>query len=173
MKIKYINKKEYNKLYSIFLEVFNIDYREYEPDVIDRCIVKDTIKLIDRITTNECKKLLGRIGIKKYSNLKEKEVKELLKSHLPNVAPEIVLKIYREHQVKLDMFAYEVCEVLNISKWRFNKIKYNLKISGTQVVNISCKPKIVNKYDRRFIYEIKSSSLIPDSKIINNFIERI
>lgn len=52
------------------------------------------------------------------------------------------------------MFGYEVCEVLNITKWKFNKIKHTLKISGTQVVNINCKPKIINKYDRRFIYEI-------------------
>ncbi|WP_107602653.1 hypothetical protein [Clostridioides difficile] len=157
MRIKYLNNKDDNMLYNIFLEVFDIDYREHEPDVIDKFIIKDTVKLIDRITTNECKKLLGRIGIKKYSDLKEKEVKELLKKHLPNVAPEIVLNIYKEHQVKLDMFKYEVCEVLSISEWRFNKIKHTFKISGTQVVNINCKPKVVSKYDRRFIYEVKLS----------------
>lgn len=154
MKIRYINNKNDIGLYNIFLNVFKIDYREYEPDIIDKFIIKDTIHLIDRIITSECKKILGKIGIKKYTNLREKEVKELLKKHLSNVEPEIVLNIYNEHKVKLDMFGYEVCEVLNISKWKFNKIKHTLKISGTQVVNINCKPKIINKYDRRFIYEI-------------------
>lgn len=154
MKIRYINDKNDIGLYNIFLNVFKIDYNKYEPDEIDRLIIKDTIHLIDRIITSECKKILGKIGIKKYTNLREKEVKELLKKHLPNVEPEIVLNIYNEHKVKLDMFGYEVCEVLNISKWKFNKIKHTLKISGTQVVNINCKPKIINKYDRRFIYEI-------------------
>lgn len=154
MKIRYINNKNDIRLYNIFLNVFKIDYREYEPDIIDKFIIKDTIHLIDRIITSECKKILGKIGIKKYTNLREKEVKELLKKHLLNVEPEIVLNIYNEHKVKLDMFGYEVCEVLNISKWKFNKIKHTLKISGTQVVNINCKPKIINKYDRRFIYEI-------------------
>lgn len=70
------------------------------------------------------------------------------------------------------MFKYEVCQVLNISKWRFNKIKHTFKISGKQVVNINCKPKVVNKYNRRFIYEIKLSNLALDSKTINNQIER-
>ena len=154
MKIRYINNKNDIGLYNIFLNVFKIEYREYEPDIIDKFIIKDTIHFIDRIITSECKKILGKIGIKKYTNLREKEVKELLKKHLPNVEPEIVLNIYNEHKVKLDMFGYEVCEVLNISKWKFNKIKHTLKISGTQVVNINCKPKIINKYDRRFIYEI-------------------
>lgn len=154
MKIKYINNKSENKLYSIFLEVLNIDYREYEPDYIDRLIARDTIKLIDRITTNECKKILGKIGIKKYSKLREKEVKKLLKEQLPKESTKIVLDIYNEHQVKLDMFRYEVCDVLNISKWKFDSIKYDLKVSGTQVVNVCCKPKVVNKYDRRFVYKI-------------------
>ena len=124
MKIRYINNKNDIRLYNIFLNVFKIDYREYEPDIIDKFIIKDTIHLIDRIITSECKKILGKISIKKYTNLKEKEVKELLKKHLPNVEPEIVLNIYNEHKVKLDMFGYEVCEVLNISKWKFNKIKH-------------------------------------------------
>ncbi|CED93241.1 hypothetical protein [Romboutsia ilealis] len=154
MRIKYRHNKENNMLYNIFLNVYEIDYRPYKIDDIDKFIVKDTIHLIDRIITSECKKILGKIGIKKYTNLREKEVKELLKKHLSNVEPEIVLNIYNEHKVKLDMFGYEVCEVLNISKWKFNKIKHTLKISGTQVVNINCKPKIINKYDRRFIYEI-------------------
>ena len=154
MKIRYINNKNDIRLYNIFLNVIKIDYREYEPDIIDKFIIKDTIHLIDRIITSECKKILGKIGIKKYTNLKEKEVKELLKKHLPNVESEIILNIYNEHKVKLDMFGYEVCETLNITKWKFNKIKHTLKISGTQVVNINCKPKIINKYDRRFIYKI-------------------
>ena len=154
MKIRYINNKNDIGLYNIFLNVFKIDYNKYEPDEIDILIIKDTIHLIDRIITSECKKILGKIGIKKYTNLKEKEVKELLKKHLSNVEPEIVLNVYNEHKVKLDMFGYEVCEALNISKWKFNKIKHTLKISGTQVVNINCKPKIINKYDRRFIYKI-------------------
>lgn len=66
-----------------------------------------------------------------------------------------MLEIYKEHQIRLDMFKYEVCEVLNITRWGFSKIKHNLKVSGTQVVNIGCKPKECKKYDRRFIYEYK------------------
>ncbi|WP_042275557.1 hypothetical protein [[Clostridium] dakarense] len=155
MKAKYINNKNDNKLYNIFLEVFNIDYKSYEPNEIDVFVIRDTIKLIDRITTNECKKIVGKIGIKKYTDLKEKEVKELLKKHLLEQPPEVVLEIYKEHQIKLDMFKYEVCEVLNISKWKFGKIKSNFEISGTQVVNVGRKPKKCKKYDRRFIYEYK------------------
>ncbi|EGT2203406.1 hypothetical protein EQ882_11390 [Clostridioides difficile] len=153
--MKYINNKSDSKLYNIFVEVFNIDYRQYEPDYIDELIIKDTIKLIDRITTNECKKILGRIGIRGYSDLKEREIKVLLKEHLPEVSPEIIIGIYKEHQIKLDMFKYEVCEILNISNWRFDKIKMRLEVSGTQVVNIGCRSKVVKKYDRRFIYEYK------------------
>ncbi|EGT4669058.1 hypothetical protein DFW37_17845 [Clostridioides difficile] len=155
MNVKYINNKSDSKLYNIFVEVFNIDYRQYEPDYIDELIIKDTIKLIDRITTNECKKILGRIGIRGYSDLKEREIKVLLKEHLPEVSPEIIIGIYKEHQIKLDMFKYEVCEILNISNWRFDKIKMRLEVSGTQVVNIGCRSKVVKKYDRRFIYEYK------------------
>ncbi|RDY29743.1 hypothetical protein CHL78_000815 [Romboutsia weinsteinii] len=154
MKIKYTNNKNDNRLYSIFVEIFKIDYREYEPDEIDKLIIKDVVKLIDRITTSECKKILGKVGIKNYTDLKEKEVKTLLKEHLPEVEPEIILWIYKEHQVRLDMFKYEVCEVLNITQWRFGKIKHNLKISGKQVVNIAGHPKTVNKYDRAYIYEL-------------------
>lgn len=155
MKIKYINNKKDNKLYKIFLDVFNIDYKQYETNEIDRLIIKDVIELIDRITTSECKKILGKIGIKKYTYLKEKEVKRVLKEHLPEVAPEIILDIYKEHQIRLDMFKYEVCEVLDITQWRFSKIKNILKVSGTQVINIECKPKECKKYDRRFIYQYK------------------
>lgn len=155
MKIKYINNKKDNKLYNIFLEVFNIDYKEYEINEIDIFVIRDTIKLIDRITTSECKKILGKIGIKNYTDLKEKEVKILLKEGLQKVAPETILDIYKEHQIRLDMFKYEICEVLNITQWRFSKIKHTLKVSGTQVVNVGCKPKVVKKYDRRFVYEIK------------------
>lgn len=158
MKTKYINNKKDNKLYNIFLDVFNIDYKPYETNEIDRLIIKDVIKLIDRITTSECKKILGKIGIKNYTDLKEKEVKTLLKEHLPEVASETMLEIYKEHQIRLDMFKYEVCEVLNITQWRFSKIKHTLKVSGTQVVNIGGYPKTVNKYDRRFIYNIKNSN---------------
>lgn len=155
MKIKYINNKEDNRLYGIFLDVFKIDYRPYETNEIDRLIIRDTIRLIDRITTNECKKILGRIGIKKYTDLKEKEVRALLKTHLPEQPPERILEIYKEHQIRLDCFKYEVIEILNISRWRFNQIKWELKVSGRQVVNINCRPKVVNKFDRRFIYEYK------------------
>lgn len=155
MNVKYINDNPDSKLYNIFLEVFNIDYKQYEPGYIDKLIIKDTITLIDRIRTNECKKILGKIGVKKYSDLKEKEAKGLLKIHLTEVAPEIILDIYKEHQIKLDMFKYEVCETLNISNWRFDKIKMNLEVSGTQVVNVGCNPKVCIKYDRRFIYEYK------------------
>lgn len=155
MKIKYINNEDYNRLYSIFLDVFEIDYTPYKTNEIDRLIIRDTIRLIDRITTNECKKILRRIGIKKYTDLKEKEVKDLLKKHLPEQHPEIVLKIYKQYHIKLDMFRYEVCEILNISKWEFDKIKNKLNVSGTQVVNVCCRPKICKKYDRKFIYEYK------------------
>lgn len=154
MKIIYINNKQDDKLFNIFLEVFNIDSRPYEPNDIDRLIIRDTVEFIDRITTDECKKILGKIGIKRYSNLKEKEVKGLLKKYLPEVDPEIILEIYKEHQTKLDMFRYEVSEVLNISKWQFDKIKHKFKVSGVQVVNVNCNPKYVNKYDRRSVYQI-------------------
>ncbi|KPI48389.1 hypothetical protein ACWTV9_10245 [Clostridioides difficile] len=155
MKIKYMNNKDDNRLYSIFLDVFEIDYTPYKTNEIDRLIIRDTIRLIDRITINECKKILGKIGIKKYTDLKEKEVKALLKKYLPEQPPERILEIHKEHQIRLDCFKYEVIEILNISKWRFNQIKHDLKVSGTQVVNISCRPKVVNKFDRRFIYEYK------------------
>lgn len=154
MKIKYVNNKTDGRLYNIFLDVFNIDYKPYETNEIDRLIIKDVIKLIDRITTSECKKILGKIGIKNYTDLKEKEVKILLKEYLPEVEPETMLDIYKEHQIRLDMFKYEVCEVLNISVYKFDKIKSTLKVSGQQVVNVRNIPKVVNKYDRRFIYEI-------------------
>ena len=154
MEVKYINNKNDSRLYSIFLDVFGIDYKPYETSKIDIFIIRDTIKLIDRIKTNACKKILGKIGVKKYSDLKEKEVKDILKKHLAEQSPEMVLEIYKEHQIKLDCFKYEVIEILNISRWSFSKIKHTLKVSGTQVVNIGCKPKVCKKYDRRFIYEI-------------------
>ncbi|MDO4925357.1 MAG: hypothetical protein Q3980_06865 [Turicibacter sp.] len=154
MKIVYGNSKDDNSLYNIFLDIMNFNYKEYEVDDVDRIIIQDTLKFIDRVLTSACKKTLGRIGIKGYSELNSQETKNLLKEHLAKQSDEIILKFYRENKVVLDMFKYEVCEVLNISEWRFSKIKYDLKISGTQVVNVCCKPKICNKYDRRFIYEI-------------------
>ena len=153
MKIVYGNSNDDNSLYNIFLDVMKFNNKEHEVDDVDRIIIQYTLKLIDRVLTSTCKKTLGRIGVKGYSELKSQDTKNLLKEHLPKQSEEIILRFYRENKVVLDMFKYEVCEVLNISEWRFSKIKYDLKISGTQVVNICCKPKICNKYDRRFIYE--------------------
>lgn len=56
MKIKYINNKKDNKLYKIFLDVFNIDYKPYETNEVDRLIIKGVIELIDKITTRSVKK---------------------------------------------------------------------------------------------------------------------
>lgn len=160
MKIKYINNKNDNKLYDIFVKVFNIYYKQYETSKINRLLIKDTIKHIDRIDMRTCKKFLGRIGIKGYYNLNNKNTKELLKNELYKRKNCTVLEFYRDNQIKLDCFKYEVIELLNISSWEFDKIKHQLKVSGTQVVNIGCKPKTVNKYDRRFIYEIKLNRTI-------------
>lgn len=170
MKIVYVNNNSSdNKLYNTFLEVLNLDYNTYEVDDIDKLIIEDTIKLIDRVTTSKCKKKLGRIGVKKYTKLKEKEVKKLLKENLIEQNPEVVLKFYNENKVIIDMFKYEVCEALDISKWEFDNIKKKLKVSGKQVVNICSFPKECKKYDRRTIYEIKlyNKFSLHQNKIIN------
>lgn len=152
--VRFINNKEDSKLYEVFTEVLNIDYKDKEVDTVDMMLSKDVINIIDRLDVNTCKKYLGRVGIKGYYNLNKADTVKLLKEQLRSNREQITLDLYNENKVKLDMYAYEVVEALNISRWRFNQIKDSLLISGTQVVNIGGKPKTVNKYDRKFIYKL-------------------
>lgn len=157
MQIKYINSDNvYDAFYKIFLQVMELDYTIKKIDNIDQIIVKDTLRLIDRIITSRCKRMLGRIGVKGYYKLNMIDTKKLLNIELVKMNDEIILEFYNDNKVVLDMFKYEVIEVLDISKYEFNKIKDSIKVSGEQIVNVAGKPKTVIKYDRRSVYNLKS-----------------
>lgn len=154
MNIKYINNTNDDYLYSLFVGVYEIDYKDKEINEIDRLIIRDTIDNIDRLDLIACRRILSKIGIKGYYNLNKADTVELLKNELHNAKEQVALEIYNDNKVKFGIFAYEVIEILNITKWRFGKIKDSLLVAGEEVVNIAGKPKIIKKYDRKFIYEV-------------------
>lgn len=154
MNIKYINNTNDDYLYSLFVGVYEIDYKDKEINEIDRLIIRDTIDNIDRLDLIACRRILSKIGSKGYYNLNKADTVELLKNELYNTKEDIVLEIYEDNKTKFGMFAYQIIELLNITKWRFGKIKERFLIAGEEVVNIAGKPKTIKKYDRRFIYEV-------------------
>ncbi|MGL4731697.1 MAG: hypothetical protein ACRCW0_08940 [Clostridium sp.] len=155
MKIKYTNSENtYDIFYKIFLQVMELDYTPKKIDSIDKMIAKDTLELVDRIVTSKCKKMLGRIGVKGYYKLNMVDTKKLLNIELGKKNEELILEFYKDNKVVLDMFKYEVIETLNISKYEFDKIRGNLKVSGKQIINIGKIPKTVIKYDRRSVYKL-------------------
>ena len=121
--------------------------------LIDDLIIKDTIGLIDRIELVKCKTYLKELGIKGYSKLSAKEMREVLAKALKTQSNEYVLKVYNENKVRLDMFKYEVCEALDLSIYKFNKEKDRFVVSGIQSVHAGGKTQQCNKYCRRKIYE--------------------
>lgn len=153
MKIKYVNSvNSYDRLYNIFLEVMGLDYTIKQLDDIDNIIVQDTLRLINRVVTTKCKQMLGCIGVKGYYKLDMLSTKELLYNKLAEKKESIILEFYKDNKIVLDMFKYEVVEILGISNYEFNKIKHKLNISGEQIVNVGGIPKKVIKYDRRSVY---------------------
>ncbi|MDY4575258.1 MAG: hypothetical protein SPD90_09390 [Intestinibacter sp.] len=154
MEIVPINRTgNHDILFNLFLQYCNLYDREIT--VVDKMVINDTISLIHRLDLPTCKKLLGRIGLKGYTNLNYSEVQKLLKENLPKQNDRLILKFYEENRVKLGCFKYEVINILNISDYKFYKIKNSLKVVGTQIVTNKDYSKKVNKYDRKYIYEIK------------------
>lgn len=154
MEIVYCNRTGNNDiLFNLFLKYTN----HYPKEVInvDKMLVKDTLDLIHRLDLSSSKNILNQIGIKVDKNLKYKDIQELLKINLPKQSDKEILKFYEENKIKLGCFKYEVIDILKITDYRFYKIKKSLKVVGTQVVNIQNFPTVVNKYDRKYIYEIK------------------
>lgn len=121
--------------------------------LIDDLIVKDTIKLIDRLDMPKCKEYLKEIGVKGYSKLAANETRELLAKKLREQSNEYVLKIYNDNKVRLDMFKYEVCDTLEISKYKLDKDIDKFTISGVQSVRAGGKTQQCNKYCRREVYK--------------------
>lgn len=150
--VKYVSSKADKRLYNIFVDALKLEHTDKEVTAIDRMIINDVIEVVDRLDINTCKKYLGRVGVKGYYNLNKADTVKLLKDGLRNSKEHLILELYEENRVILDMYAYEVIDVLNITKYRFNKIKDSLKVSGTKIVNIGTAPKTVYKYDRRSIY---------------------
>ena len=149
--VKYVSSKADKRLYNIFVDALKLDKDVVEVAVADKMLIKDVIQLIDRLDVVTCKKYLKRLGVTGYYSLNKADTVELLRHELKD-NDDMTLKLYEENRVILDMFAYEVIDVLNITKYRFNKIKGSLKVSGTKIVNIGTAPKTVSKYDRRSIY---------------------
>lgn len=121
--------------------------------LIDDLIVKDTIKLIDRLDIPKCKEYLRELDIKGYSTLSAKEIREVLSKVLKNQSKEYVLKVYNENKVKLDMFKYEICDILQLSKYKLDKDIDSFTISGTQSLRAGGKMQQYNKYCRRDVYK--------------------
>lgn len=124
-----------------------------ENDMVVDMIVKDTISLVNRIELVKCKKYLKELGVKNYSKLNASDTRECLVKMLKLQDKEYVLKIYIENKVRLDMFKYEVCEVLGISIYKFNQEKENFIISGVQSVKAGGKTQECSKFCRIYIYE--------------------
>lgn len=154
MEIVYTNRTDNTDiLFNLFLQYCNLYDRGIT--IVDKMVITDTINLVHRLDYPTSKKILGRIGIKGYTNLKYNEVQSLLKVNLPKQSDRLILKIYDENKIKLGCFKYEVVDILNISEYKFQKIKKSLKVVGTQIVTNKNYSKKVNKYDRKYIYEIK------------------
>lgn len=120
--------------------------------IIDDLIVRNTIELIDRIDIVKCKEYLKEIGVKGYSKLAANEIRELLAKKLKEQSNEYVLKIYDENKVRLDMFKYEICDTLQLSKYKLDKDIDSFTISGTQSLRAGGKMQQYNKYCRREVY---------------------
>lgn len=121
--------------------------------IIDDLIVRNTIELIDRIDIVKCKEYLKEMGVKGYSKLAANEIRELLAKKLKEQSNEYVLKIYDENKVRLDMFKYEICDTLKISKYKLDKDIDKFTISGVQSVRAGGKTQQCNKYCRRDVYK--------------------
>lgn len=155
MEIIFTNRTgNHDILFNLFLELSNHN-QDKEINTVDKMVINDTISLIHRLDLPTSKKILGRMGLKGYTNLKYNEVQSLLKENLPKQSDRLILKIYDENKIKLSCFKYEVVDILNISEYKFQKIKKSLKVVGTQTVTNKDYSKKVNKYDRKYIYEIK------------------
>lgn len=120
--------------------------------LIDDLIVKDTIELIDRLDMPKCKEYLKEMGVKGYSKLAANETRELLAKKLREQSNEYVLKIYDDNKVRLDMFKYEICDILQLSKYKLDKDIDSFTISGTQSLRAGGKMQQYNKYCRRDVY---------------------
>lgn len=154
MEIVPINRTgNHDILFNLFLQYCNLYDREIT--IVDKMVITDTISLIHRLDLPTSKKILGRIGLKGYTNLNYNQVQSLLKENLPKADDRLILKFYDENKIKLSCFKYEVVDILNISEYKFQKIKKSLKVVGTQTVTNKDYSKKVNKYDRKYIYEIK------------------
>ena len=122
---------------------------------INDLVVKDVIRLIDRIEIIMCKKYLKELNIRGYSKLKAVEIRKLLADELKKQNIEYILKIYNENKIKLDMFKYEVCDTLKLSNYKFDKEKNNFSVSGVQSIRAGGKTQKCNKYCRIEIYKAK------------------
>ncbi len=121
---------------------------------INDLIAKDIIRLIDRVELAKCKGYLKELGVKGYSKLNTREIRGTLVDILRKMPNnEYALNIYNENKVRLDMFKYEVCETLELSKYRFDKDIDNFTVSGVQSVRAGGKTQQCNKYCRREVYK--------------------
>lgn len=154
MNIRFVNTKNNDYFYKIFLKVYDLDYSIREITDVDRMIIKDVIKLIDRLDIITCRKIASKLDVKGHYKLTKANIVKLLRNELHNLNERALLEIYEENKVLLDMYAHEVINALEISNYRFNKIKNTLKVSGTRKIFINNHTKTIKMYDRRFIYEI-------------------
>ena len=123
--------------------------------IINDLVAKDVIRLIDRIELVMCKKYLKELNIRGYSKLKAEEIRKLLADELKKQNIEYILKIYNENKIKLDMFKYEVCDILKLSNYKFDKEKNSFSVSGIQSIRAGGKTQKYNKYCRIEIYKVK------------------
>ena len=120
---------------------------------INKLIIRDTIRLVDRIELVRCKHYLKVLGIKGYSKLSASDLRKMLVENLKKQNDEYILAIYNDNKVRLDMFKYELCETLKISSYRFDKEKDSFTVSGVQSVRAGGKTQQCAKFCRKEVYK--------------------
>lgn len=122
---------------------------------IKEMLKNDTIRLINKVELPNIKAELKKLNVKGYSKLKKNEAIKMLLDEFEKNDIDVILDFYENNKVKLGMLKKEVLEVLELSDYKFKKIKNEMKTVGTIRIATDFKTLDVLMYDREFIYNYK------------------
>lgn len=122
---------------------------------VKEMLKNDTIRLINKVELPNIKAELKKLNVKGYSKLKKNEAIKVLLDEFEKNDIDTILDFYENNKVKLGMLKKEVLEVLELSDYKFKKIKNEMKTVGTIRIATDFKTLDVLMYDREYIYNYK------------------